>query len=108
APYNRFALARFTEDPAEALTRAYLSRALARWVSYLVPLPFGALVGRLAPAALVSGSLGRPALGSQPRRARGRDGRAARPAPGAAGAARRDAVPARRRALRHPRPRRAR
>jgi hypothetical protein len=62
APYNRFALARFTEDPAEALTRAYLSRALARGVSYLVPLPFGALVGRLAPAALVSGWLGRASL----------------------------------------------
>ena len=64
APYNRFALARFTEDPAEALTRAYLSRALARWVSYLVPLPFGALVGWLAPAAQVSGSLGRASLGA--------------------------------------------
>ena len=64
APYNRFALARFTEDPAEALTRAYLSRALARWVSYLVPLPFGALVGLLAPATLVSGSLGRASLGA--------------------------------------------
>jgi hypothetical protein len=62
APYNRFALARFTEDPAEALTRAYLSRALARWVSYLVPLPFGALVGALAPAAIVSGWLGRASL----------------------------------------------
>lgn len=64
APYNRFALARFTEDPAEALTRAYLSRALARWVSYLVPLPLGALVGWLAPATLVSGSLGRASLGA--------------------------------------------
>ncbi len=62
APYNRFALARFTEDPAEALTRAYLSRALARWVSYLVPLPFGALVGWLSPATLVSGTLGRASL----------------------------------------------
>jgi hypothetical protein len=59
APYNRFALARFTADPAQALTRAYLARSLARWVSYLVPLPFGALVGLLAPAALVSGALGR-------------------------------------------------
>ena len=64
APYNRFALARFTEDPAEALTRAYLSRALARWVSYLVPLPLGVLVGLLAPARLVSGSLGRASLGA--------------------------------------------
>jgi hypothetical protein len=64
APYNRFALARFTEDPAEALTRAYLSRALARWVSYLVPLPFGLLVGLLSPASLVSGSLGRASLGA--------------------------------------------
>lgn len=64
APYNRFALARFTEDPAEALTRAYLARSLARWVSYLVPLPFGALIGLLAPAALVSGALGRASLGA--------------------------------------------
>ncbi|MFS8064766.1 MAG: hypothetical protein ACMG6S_00215 [Byssovorax sp.] len=63
APYNRFALARFTEDPAEALTRAYLARATARWVSYLVPLPLGALVGLLAPSSLVSGSLGRASLG---------------------------------------------
>jgi hypothetical protein len=62
APYNRFALARFTADPAEALTRAYLARALARWVSYLVPLPFGALVGLLAPGSLVSGALGRASL----------------------------------------------
>jgi hypothetical protein len=63
APYNRFALARFTENPAEALTRAYLARATARWVSYLVPLPIGALVGLLAPASLVSGALGRASLG---------------------------------------------
>ena len=62
APYNRFALARFTEDPAQALTRAYLARSLSRWVSYLVPLPFGALVGLLAPPALVSGALGRASL----------------------------------------------
>ena len=63
APYNRFALARFTEDPAQALTRAYLARATARWVSYLVPLPLGALVCLLAPSSLVSGSLGRASLG---------------------------------------------
>ncbi len=62
APYNRFALARFTADPTKALTRAYLARSLSRWVSYLVPLPFGALVGLLAPSALVSGALGRASL----------------------------------------------
>lgn len=62
APYNRFALARFTADPTRALTRAYLARSLSRWVSYLVPLPLGALVGLLAPASLVSGALGRASL----------------------------------------------
>ena len=64
APYNRFALARFTEDPAEALTRAYLSRALARWVSYLVPWPLGAVAGLFAPSTWVSGTLGRASLGA--------------------------------------------
>jgi len=63
APYNRFALARFTEDPAEALAQAYRERARARWASYLVPWPAGVLAAALAPDAQVGGALGRASLG---------------------------------------------
>jgi hypothetical protein len=62
SPHTRFALARFTEDPAEALARAWQARALARWASTLLPLPLGLLAAYLTPARLVSGSLGRASL----------------------------------------------
>jgi hypothetical protein len=63
APYNRFALVRFSEEPVEVLARAYRARAEARWASYLVPAPIGVLVALLAPGSVVSGWLGRGSLG---------------------------------------------
>jgi hypothetical protein len=63
APYNRFALVRFSEDPVEVLARAYRARAEARWASYLLPAPIGALVALFAPGSVVSGWLGRGSLG---------------------------------------------
>ncbi len=62
SPHTRFALARFTEDPAEALARAWQARAVARWASYLLPLPLGLLVALLVPSTLVNGVLGRASL----------------------------------------------
>jgi hypothetical protein len=63
SPYNRFALVRFSTDPAHVLARAYRERVEARWVSYLVPGPLGALSALLTPASMVSGWLGRASLG---------------------------------------------
>jgi hypothetical protein len=62
APHNRFALAGFSEDPAEALVRAFRWRARLRWASALVPVPIGALAGLLVPDALATGVLGRASL----------------------------------------------
>ena len=62
-PYNRFALVRFSDDPAEVLARAYRARAEARWASYLLPGPLGLLTALLSPSSLVSGWLGRASLG---------------------------------------------
>jgi hypothetical protein len=62
-PYSRFALARFTLDPGDALARAYRARARARWASYVVPGPLGALTALFAPGALASGVVGRGSLG---------------------------------------------
>jgi hypothetical protein len=63
-PYNRFALAGFAEDPAESLARAFRARARARWASYLVPGPAGALAGMLVPEDLSAGVLGRASVGA--------------------------------------------
>jgi hypothetical protein len=62
SPHTRFALARFTEDPAEALARAWQARAVARWARTLLPIPLGLLAALLTPSTLVSGSLGRASL----------------------------------------------
>lgn len=63
-PYNRFALARFAEDPDEVLTRAHLARDRARWASFVLPAPAGALAAALISADLAGGALGRAALGA--------------------------------------------
>lgn len=63
APYSRFALVRFSEEPTEVLARAYRARTEARWASYLVPGPLGVLMALLSPASVVSGWLGRGSLG---------------------------------------------
>jgi hypothetical protein len=62
-PYNRFALARFTEDPDQALGLAQKARARARWAGTLLPLPLGVLAAALAPADLAGGALGRASFG---------------------------------------------
>jgi len=61
-PHNRFALVRFTSDPAEALAGTYRARLAARWLSYLVPIPAGLLAVLLAPSDLVGGALGLASL----------------------------------------------
>jgi hypothetical protein len=61
-PYNRFALAGFTDD-AGARAQAWKARARARWASRLLPAPGGALAAALVPEDLVAGVLGRASLG---------------------------------------------
>lgn len=61
-PYNRFALVRFSNEPADVLARAYRARAEARWASYLAPAPLGALASWLTPDRVASGWLGRASL----------------------------------------------
>ena len=63
APYNRFALARFSRDPQQALVRAFQLRSTALWASWLVPAPLGGAIGWLAPHDLAGGWLGRVAIG---------------------------------------------
>jgi hypothetical protein len=63
-PYSRFALARFSEDPGDVLMRASEARARARWASFLLPLPLGALAAALVSADLAGGTLGRAAVGA--------------------------------------------
>lgn len=63
-PYNRFALARFAEDEDEALGRALSARARARWASYLLPAPLGALAAAAVPEGLAGGVLGRASVGA--------------------------------------------
>jgi hypothetical protein len=62
-PYNRFALARFTDEPDEVLGPAQTARARARWAGWLLPWPVGALAAWLAPADLAGGALGRASFG---------------------------------------------
>jgi hypothetical protein len=61
-PHNRFALVRFTDDPAEALAGTYRARLAARWLSRLLPVPLGLLAVLLAPSNLVGGALGLASL----------------------------------------------
>jgi hypothetical protein len=58
APHNRFSLARFTDDDAEALASAYRARLRARLASWALPLPLGAIAAAAAPSDLASGPLG--------------------------------------------------
>jgi hypothetical protein len=62
-PFNRFALAGFSEDPPESLARAVKARDRLRWASYLLPPPLGTLAAVQLPEALVAGVLGRASLG---------------------------------------------
>ena len=62
-PYNRFALARFAEDQDEVLARASQARVRARWASYLLPAPLGAVAAALVPEDLAGGVVGRAAVG---------------------------------------------
>lgn len=62
APYNRFSLARFTDEPVAALARAYQARLRARLAGWIAPLPLGILVAAAAPADLASGPLGLASL----------------------------------------------
>jgi len=64
SPYHRFALARFTDEPLEALARAYQARERARLASFAVPLPLGILAAAAAPPDLASGPLGLASLGA--------------------------------------------
>jgi hypothetical protein len=63
-PYNRFALTRFAEDEDEALARAVSARARARWASYLLPAPIGAVAAAVVPEGLADGWLGRASVGA--------------------------------------------
>jgi hypothetical protein len=63
-PYNRFALAGFTDDPTEALAAAFRTRLRARWASFALPFPVGALAAALVPEALARGALGRASVGA--------------------------------------------
>jgi hypothetical protein len=58
APYNRFALVRFTDDPPEALLAAHSARLRASTASWLVPLPLGLALAAALPAAWIGGPLG--------------------------------------------------
>jgi hypothetical protein len=64
-PYNRFALARFTRDPDEALglARWTSARIRARWAASVLPWPLGALAAVVAPEDLAGGALGRASVG---------------------------------------------
>lgn len=63
-PYNRFALARFADDPAEVLASAFRARVRARLASLLIPPPVGLLCALLAPGDLAAGALGRASFGA--------------------------------------------
>ena len=58
APHNRFSLARFTDDAAEALAGTYRARWRARVASWALPLPLGAIAAAAAGPELASGPLG--------------------------------------------------
>lgn len=62
-PYNRFALVRFSDEPAAVLARAFRARLEARWANALLPGPIGLIAALLAPSSIVSGWLGRTSLG---------------------------------------------
>ena len=61
-PFHRFALARFTDDPAETLAPVHRAHRLASTLAWALPGPIGALAAALPPADLVGGALGRAAV----------------------------------------------
>ncbi len=62
SPFHRFALARFTSDPAETLAPIHRAHRLASTLAWAVPGPVGALVSALPAGDLVGGALGRASL----------------------------------------------
>jgi hypothetical protein len=62
APYNRFALSRFSRAPLGALLQAHRLRSLAVLLRWLVPLPLGILLAWNLSPSLVQGDVGRGAL----------------------------------------------
>lgn len=61
-PFHRFALARFTDNPAETLAPIHRAHRLASTLAWAVPGPIGALAAALPSADLVGGALGRASL----------------------------------------------
>lgn len=59
SPFHRFALARFTDDPAETLAPLHRMFRLASTLAWVLPGPLGALAAALPPASLVGGAIGR-------------------------------------------------
>lgn len=57
-PFHRFALVRFTTDPAELLAGTFWMRALVSALWYGLPLPLGYLAARAVPSDLLLGTLG--------------------------------------------------
>lgn len=63
-PYARFALARFTDEPDEALAHAHEARARERLASLLLPIPAGAVAALAISAELARGPIGRLSVGA--------------------------------------------
>ena len=61
-PFHRFALARFTDDPAETLAPVHRAHRVASTLAWAIPGPIGALAAALPSADLVGGALGRASL----------------------------------------------
>jgi len=61
-PFHRFALARFTDDPAETLAAVHRAHRAASTLAWALPGPVGALAATLPPATLVGGALGRASM----------------------------------------------
>jgi hypothetical protein len=61
-PFHRFALARFSDDPAETLAAVHRAHRWASTLAWAIPGPIGALAAAIPPAALVGGALGRASL----------------------------------------------
>ena len=58
-PFHRFALARFTDDPAETLAPVHRAHRTASTLAWALPGPLGALAAALPPTDLVGGAIGR-------------------------------------------------
>ncbi|MBK8254331.1 MAG: hypothetical protein IPK82_16890 [Polyangiaceae bacterium] len=62
SPFHRFALARFTDNPAETLAPIHRVHRWASSLSWMLPGPMGALAAALPPEQWVGGALGRASL----------------------------------------------